>query len=390
MTLRVGLLCHWGYGGSSRVSLGLARELARVGHQVHLFARTEPVTAGALGEGIVAHGLAAGASGPSDRLDVHWSRSEIDEMVATIVAVAGGGRLDVLHFHYALPFAAVASQVRRRLGSATPRLVGTLHGTDVSVFGLDPRFRQEMAADLADLDALTTVSHSHAELAGRVFGLESLPEVIPNFVDLLRWSPRSRPRPSGHRPRVIHISNFRAVKAPQAVARIFVAVRREIDAELWLVGDGEEMAAVDAILNRGGVMGDVRHFGLHPDVETILPDADLLLMASRSESFCLAALEAQACAVPVVAPRIGGLPEVVEDGATACLFEPGDERSAADAAIAILRERHTAQIMGRRGAERAVLFAAPVVGALYQALYRRVLAREGAAASPLPIGDHGG
>jgi L-malate glycosyltransferase len=307
----------------------------------------------------------------SDRLEAECSAGDVRLMVERILPVAAD--LDVLHFHYAVPFATVADRVRRRLGTRSPRLVGTLHGTDVTVFGRRPLRRTSLTRRLAALDALTTVSHSYAGLVARVFRVPP-PLVIPNFVDLERFRPAHRGHRSG-RPVILHVSNFRPVKDPEMLARVFCRVRKEIDAELWLVGDGQAMRSVRWVVRSAGVDGDVRLFGLRPNVAPIVRGADLLLVTSRSESFCLAALEAAACAVPAVASRVGGLPEVVADGESGLLYEPGDEGAATEAVLRLLRDDERRRAMGAAARTRAMRFSADEIVSRYEELYRTVTAR---------------
>jgi N-acetyl-alpha-D-glucosaminyl L-malate synthase BshA len=289
-----------------------------------------------------------------------------------VAAVAATDGLDVLHVHHAVPFARVAAEARRRLDGRSPRLLATLHGTDVSL-----QAGPDLARWLGWFDALTTVSRSHARLSAQTLDLASEPVIIPNFVDVARFRPLGRLSTNGHRPVVIHVSNFRAVKDPRTVADVFARVRREVEAELWLVGDGEEMGAVRDRLAEASLERDVRRFGLRRDVEALVPRADVLLVTSRTESFCLAALEAAACGIPVVGPRVGGLPEVVADGQTGDLFESGDAASAARLVVRLLRDRGRRAAMGAAAVRRARRFREDVVVPRYEALYRHVLAGDG-------------
>lgn len=370
--LRVGLICHRGVGGSTRIAVDLGTALARRGHAVHLFARTRPLGLAGFAEGVTFHPLREGDghAPPSAVLDADWSGAEREALAARVASVAPG--LDVLHFHYAVPFAWVAGDVRRRLGGRGPALVGTLHGTDVSVHGRSER-SSGLAEALSRADRLTTVSRSHVGLATDHFGLIRPPDLIPNFVDVGRF--RARPgTPGARRPaRIVHVSNFRPVKDPASVVRVFARVRRRVDAELWLVGDGEAMPAVRSAVDAARVGPDVRFFGLHPAVERVLPHADLLLLTSRSESFCLAALEAAACGVPAVAPRIGGLPEVVSDGETGILFEPEDEGSAAVAVLAVLEDDRLHARMRTLAVRRAGRFSTERLVPRYERLYLALL-----------------
>jgi N-acetyl-alpha-D-glucosaminyl L-malate synthase BshA len=377
--LRVGIVCHSGLGGSVRVAVGLASALARKGHAVHVFAKVLPLGATRPPPGVSFHGLRA-PEPLHPHLHARWAPSDREAFVDLIASVVRSDALDVLHFHYALPFAEIAAGVGERLGAERPRLVMTLHGTDVSTFGADPELGRDLRSALAGLDAVTTVSNDHARLSAEAFGLDPPPEVIPNFVDVRRFRPRlvgSGPGPSPPRPaRIVHISNFRRVKDPESVARIFVRIRRQIEAELWLVGDGDGMDRVRSILRAARVEDHVRSFGLRRSVHRILRRSQMLLLTSRTESFSLAALEAAACGVPVVAPRVGGLPEVVVHGRTGLLFGAGDEEEAADAARWLLADGDRRRLMGRAAATRARAFSTETIVARYERLYREVLGVE--------------
>jgi N-acetyl-alpha-D-glucosaminyl L-malate synthase BshA len=323
--------------------------------------------------GVTLHGLHPGAPEPlPGRLDAAWDSSDLGAFASLIERVTLEAELELLHFHYAVPFAELAAGVKDRLGPGAPAVVGTLHGTDVTTFGRR-RGRFRLSRALRRADVLTTVSRSHAAIAADVFGFRRPLELVPNFVDTARLRPVREP--GRLQPRIVHVSNFRPVKEPERMARVFVRACAEVDAELWLVGDGERMPNVRRILAEGGVAHRVRSFGLTPHVERILPRADLLVLTSRAESFGLVALEAAACGVPVLAPRVGGLPEVVLDGKTGRLFEPRDEAGAAGLVVEILGDPAAAESLGRAGVAWAARFGRDAVVDRYERLYRRVLAR---------------
>jgi N-acetyl-alpha-D-glucosaminyl L-malate synthase BshA len=374
MSLRVGLLCHRGVGGSTRIAVDLGNALAGRGHTVHLFARTLPLGLATFARGVRFHPLLAGDghAPPTASLDASWSDPDLHLLVDRITAVANSSGLDVLHFHYAMPFAWVAADAVHRLGDTAPRLVGTLHGTDVSVHGRSSK-GLSLARALARADRLTTVSNNHVQLATRTFSLSRPPDLIPNFVDLQRFRPIESRLDQTRPHRIVHVSNFRPVKDPTSVVRVFARVRRELDAELWLVGDGEGMPAVRSAVRKDRLDHHVRFFGLHPAVEQVLPHADLLLLTSRYESYCLAALEAAACGVPAVAPRVGGLPEVVVHGRTGVLFRGGDEHEAARAVVKVLDDSQARIRMRREAVKRAGRLSAVHMVPRYEQLYRELV-----------------
>ena len=364
--MRIGIVCHRCIGGSARVAVSLARELSVRGHDIHVFARTAPFGLTDGDQGVRLHVLEAGAPRCS-ALDIDWSVADLEALTALIAGV----ELDILHYHYAVPFAAVAAAIRSRFGRAAPLIVGTLHGTDVSLFGRPRATNAGLRRALAAADALTAVSHHQASLARRLFELDRTPIVVHNFIDLERFAPRrGRPEPTR---RIVHVSNLRKIKRPAAMARIFASVSRRTGAELWLVGDGEGGGVVEAILAGAGVSDRMLRFGPRLDLDAILPDADVLLVTSETESFCLAALEAAACGVPAVAPRVGGLPEVVRDGVTGLLYPPGDDRAAERALMALTVDRALHARLGAAARERATEFAVNRVVPRYEALYAGLL-----------------
>ncbi len=387
MRLKIGILCHDGVGGSVRVASNLALALAARGHEVHVFARRTPLEMRASG-GLELHTLVGQRAGAQldAGLDTEWPAGDVDALARLVATVSRRTVLDVLHFHYAAPFAAVADLAARRLGACAPMVVGTLHGTDVSILGRRPTMRRRLADSLARADALTTVSSSHAGLAQRTFGLRRRPEVIPNFVDTSCFRPAPARDGARERLRIAHVSNFRPIKQPIAVARVYRAVRRHVDAELWLIGDGDGMPELRGMLERDGLAGETHCFGLRLDLDRILPHADVLLVTSRTESFCLAALEAAACAVPVIAPRVGGLPETIVDGETGELHDPGDHTAAAAAIVRLLGDAGRRQRMGVAGVRQAGRFAEDVVVPRYEALYRNLVAVEERDLSDLALG----
>ena len=337
--LSIAMLAHAGPGGSTRMATRLAAALSRRGHRV---AQLSP---------------APWSTTLEPALD-GWRLERFERRIAAVVREHA---VDVVHYHYAWPFAALVPRLRRRLGAASPRFVGTLHGTDVT----RPPARAPLAA-LRATDTLTTVSHAYAALARE--RLAVAPVVVGNFVDHAPV-PMGESGWRGRTPRLVHVSSFRPVKNPQAIAALFASVRRTVPAELWLVGEGPGLPAAVAELQRAGLGHDVRVFGYRTDAQHLLAQCDVLVMSSNEEGFCLAALEAMAAGIPVVATAVGGLIELARGGA-ALLYPAGDPEAGARRVLELLADAGLRARLRAAGLRRARVFSAEAALTSYERLYR--------------------
>src|SRR5512139_1248916 len=212
--MRIAMICHSSFGGSTRIATELSFELARRGHEVHLFTRTTPFGYWDANNGVTLHRITADHDDyvhPA-ALYADWPDHEYETFLTYLLRWITKEGFDILHFHYAIPFAFLAQDVKRHLGKKSPLLIGTLHGTDVAIYGRDPVKGPPLARALLAMDGLTTVSLCHARLSTEVFGLPFCPEVIPNFVDLSVFHPRVELQEGKRRVRIAHVSNFRPIK----------------------------------------------------------------------------------------------------------------------------------------------------------------------------------
>jgi N-acetyl-alpha-D-glucosaminyl L-malate synthase BshA len=364
--LSIGVVCWSGLGGSGVVASELALGLAERGHRVHMIA-TSPPGRTAASTAVEFHRITV----PSYPLFEH---APYDLAAASaIVDVAGRHRLELLHVHYAVPHAASAWLARGLLGSAAPRVITSLHGTDVTRVGADPAYRPVTRFTVERSDGVVTPSEYLRRQAHERLGLSDRVhvEVIPNFVDTERFAPA--PRAPREAPVLFHVSNFRPVKRTLELIDVLARVRRELPARLLAVGDGPDRAAAERRAAELGVADAVRFLGRRADFAAELAQADAFVLPSETESFGVAALEALSAGVPVFAYRVGGLPEVVPDAAGR-LVEPYDVDALARAVIDVVSSpaRHAAMSAAARAHALARFRREPAIER-YEALFRRVL-----------------
>lgn len=364
--LRVGIVCYPTLGGSGVVATELAAALAERAHEVHLFTYAPPHRPAS---GVRVH-LVDVVAYPLLRYPPY----DLALASAIVDSIEHVGPLDVLHVHYAVPHAISAFLAKSMLGCESFVTITTLHGTDISIVGSDPAYATVTRFGIDKSDGVTAVSESLRRDTLSLLRIQSPIEVIPNFVDGAVFKPAPSPPPGP--PRIVHASNLRPVKRPLDVVRIFARVLERIDARLMLLGDGPERESALALAAELGVRGAVDVVGPIPVPADVLAAASVFLLPSETESFGLSALEALACGVPVVASRVGGLEEVVEDGACGRLHPAGAVDAMAASIVEILTHPPLRAAMGARGRERALTrFSKDSVVDRYVAYYRSVLRR---------------
>nr|PZN39181.1 MAG: N-acetyl-alpha-D-glucosaminyl L-malate synthase BshA [Bacillota bacterium] len=379
--MHVGIVCYPSVGGSGIVATELGLQLARRGHEVHFFSSEVPFRLRGFHERVFFHQV------ETPTYYVFREPPYVLSLASRIVQVHRLVGLDVVHAHYAIPHAAAAFLAREMAGGGF-RVVTTLHGTDITLLAQEPSYAEVLAFCIDRSDAVTAVSRALREQTLATLGVQRPLEVIPNFLDCHVYQRQFRPevRAAFARPEekiVMHMSNLRPVKRVEDVVRVFAAVARQVPAQLLVVGDGPEAPRALEMARALGVLHRVHFLGSQEDVVSLLSVADLFLLPSETESFGLAALEAMACGVPVVATRTGGLPEVVADGETGCLLPVGDVEGMAAAALRILTDPDRHARMAAAGVERArTVFCAEQVVPRYEALYKQICGRRDGAGEP--------
>lgn len=349
---RIGIACYPTYGGSGVVATELGLALSARNHEVHLFSYARPSRLPTFHPGLHFHGVSVSSYPlfefpPYDLALASALRETLDQE-----------GLDIIHAHYAVPHALCAYMATQMSSGPRARIVTTLHGTDITILGRDPSYREVIRFGLEQSDAVVCVSQWLADQTRAVFDYSGEIEVIPNFVDHQRFRPdlgetvRQELHAEG-RPLLVHASNFRSLKRPKDTLSVLECVAEKTGALLVLIGDGPELESVRTSARQKGLSKNVHFFGEIDDVAPIFSAADVALFPSESESFGLAALEASACGTPVVATAVGGVPEVILDGETGFLHPVGDTAGMAESVIRLLENPHTSKAFSDAGIKRA-------------------------------------
>jgi L-malate glycosyltransferase len=378
--MKIGITCYPTYGGSGVVATELGIELAERGHEVHFitysmpFRLTQPLP------------------------NIHYHEVEVSQyplfdyppydlaLASRMAEVAQVYGLDLLHVHYAIPHSVSAMLAKQMLakinGGFKLPYVTTLHGTDITLVGADRSYLPITRFSIEESDGVTAISKYLRERTVREFDIRNPIEVIHNFVncDIYRRDEKAVERRStyadpGERI-LVHLSNFRPVKRVGDVIEIFDRVQKKIPARLLMIGDGPDRSTAEWTAQRKGILDRVMFLGKQDRVHEKLAVADLMLLPSELESFGLAALEAMACEVPAIATRVGGVPEVIEDGRNGYLADVGDVETMARLAIELLSDEDALRQMGKRARVQAQSkFCSTKIIPQYEDFYRGVLER---------------
>ncbi len=351
----IGIVCYPTPGGSGVVATELGKSLAGLGHAVHFITYGLPSRLNSFNENLYFHKVEPGEY-PLFQQFTPYALS----LAAKIREVAVQHGLDIVHSHYAIPYATSAFLAKEMLKTVGRDLktITTLHGTDITLVGVMPSFYEITRFSISASDAITAVSRFLELETKRTFKIDRPIRVIHNFVDCNEFRPfrneEMRARFAGADDKIIvHVSNFRKVKNLPVVIDVFAEVRRRHPAKLLLVGDGPELASVEKLVADRGLTPDVFYLGDQEFIANILPVGDVFLLPSEHESFGLAALEAMSCGLPVVASNIGGLHEVIQNGETGYLFDPHDVRGMSEVIIGLFDDEQRRRDVGLKARERA-------------------------------------
>ncbi len=370
--MKIGITCYPTYGGSGVIATELGKALAKRGHAIHFISYAIPIRLDEFIENIFFHEVET-TNYPLFEFPLYTL-----SLASKMIEVAKFEKLDLLHVHYAIPHATSGFLAKTILGKEKPRIITTLHGTDITLVGLEPSFLPVLKFSIEQSDGVTAVSRFLREKTMTNYGITKDIEVIPNFVDTEKYNKipschfRKQMAPKDEKV-LVHISNFRAVKRVPDVIKIFDQVRKKIPAKLLLVGDGPDRSNCELLCRELGITDLVKFLGKQLELVEILSASDLFLMPSQSESFGLSALEAMACEVPVVSTSVGGLPELQIHGETGYIAEIGDIDRMARYAIELLTNEQKHALFASACRKRAEQFAIKTIVDQYEKYYMKVL-----------------
>jgi N-acetyl-alpha-D-glucosaminyl L-malate synthase BshA len=365
--VKIGITCYPTYGGSGIVATELGLELAARGHEVHFITYANPI-----------------------RLDpgtprIHYHEVEVSTyplfeyppyalaLASRMTEIAEYQKLDLLHVHYAIPHSISALLAQQMTTNRYLPFVTTLHGTDITLVGADRSYFPITKFSIERSDGVTTISEYMRKRTEEFFGITKPVEVIHNFVNCELYKPDPEARRKGPK-RILHISNFRPVKRVLDCIRAFAKVRSQVEAELWMAGDGPERGPAEQLARELNVDQYVNFLGKQDHMERLIPRMYALHLPSETEAFGLAALEAMACGVPPVATRVGGVPDLITHGADGFMEAVGDINAQAGRLIELLSDDGIHDRMSSAARHTAVTrFCTDLLIPKYEAYYKRVV-----------------
>ncbi len=372
--MKIGITCYPTYGGSGVIATELGKALAKKGHQIHFISYALPFRLTNFVENVVFHEVEL-SSYPLFEFPLYSLA-----LASKMVEVSLYEKLDLLHVHYAIPHASSAYLAKQILKEKRDiKVITTLHGTDITLVGLEPSFLPLVKFSTEQSDGVTAVSRFLKEKTLTNYAIEKDIQVIPNFVDTELYHPqkdcafREHLAPEGEKI-IVHTSNFRPVKRVPDTIRILDQVLKEVPSKLVLVGDGPDRSECERLCRELHLYDQVKFLGKQDGLVEILNAADLFLIPSQSESFGLAALEAMACGIPVVASSVGGLPELVRHNETGFIAEIGDINRMAKYCIDLLTNERKRILFSENSRKRAVeLFDKSIIVPMYEDYYKKIL-----------------
>lgn len=373
---KIGITCYPTVGGSGIIATELGMLLAEAGNEIHFITSSLPFRLDHVHPRIYYHEVEL------NHYPVFQYPPYDLALASKMAEVIDQEKLDILHVHYAMPHA-ICALLAKQIANRDVKIVTTLHGTDITVLGIDHTFKNMIKHGIEGSDAVTAVSHSLVRQTIDMLGVHKDISVIYNFVNEQEYHKRKSMnvrQQYGIEPDekvLIHISNFRKVKRVPDVIRTFHIIQKHVKSKLLLVGDGPEYSDCRQLVDQLHLQDQVLFLGKQKNVSELLSISDLKLLLSEKESFGLVLLEAMSCEVPAIGTNVGGIPEVITHGETGYIVEPGDLEQAAVYAISLLQDESMLQDFSVKALNRArTVFHSRKIVDEYTRLYDRILANE--------------
>ncbi|WP_404346604.1 N-acetyl-alpha-D-glucosaminyl L-malate synthase BshA [Sutcliffiella horikoshii] len=377
MKLKIGITCYPTVGGSGVIATELGKLLAEKGHEIHFISSSMPFRLNKVYSNIYYHEVQV------NQYSVFQYPPYDLALASKMAEVAKREKLDLLHVHYAIPHA-VCAYLAKKMTDDKLKIVTTLHGTDITVLGYDPSLNDMIRFGIEGSDVVTAVSESLVQQTYDLLQPQKAIQTVYNFIDERVYSKKdtqdlkTQYGISDDEKVVIHVSNFRKVKRVQDVVKSFHLIEKQVPSKLLLVGDGPEISVVCNLVKELGLKDKVLFLGKQENLEDLYSISDLMLLLSEKESFGLVLLEAMACGVPSVGTKIGGIPEVIDDGVTGFLSDVGDVEDIAKNAVRILDNA----TLHKEFAENAISrvkehFSSRRIVQQYEDMYKQLIKHEG-------------
>ena len=372
--MKIGILCYPTYGGSGIVATELGMSLANKGYEVHFISSNLPARLDITNPNIFFHKVNV------QTYPLFQYQPYDIALSSMIYRVVNLYKLDLLHAHYAIPYAYAAFTAKQMLkeeGKDIP-LVTTLHGTDITLVGQHPSYKHAVEFSINQSDTITSVSESLKKDTLQIFNIKKEIKVITNFIDNTEFDDFNecsrRQFATDDEKILIHVSNLRPVKRIEDVLEIFKDVEKHVKSKLIIIGEGPDMEKVNEFLEENPhLISKIRLLGKVNDLYRILQLSDLFLLPSEQESFGLAALEAMAAQTPVISSNAGGIPEVNIQGETGYLAEIGNVKAMSNYAIKLLSNDDLLQEMKNNAKKQAIKFDLKNILPLYEQMYDETL-----------------
>ncbi|WP_117152167.1 N-acetyl-alpha-D-glucosaminyl L-malate synthase BshA [Paraliobacillus quinghaiensis] len=372
---KIGITCYPSVGGSGVVATELGKFLAKKGHEIHFITSSVPFRLDNIYANIYFHEVEV------NHYPV-FQYPPYDLALANKMAeVIDTEQLDILHVHYAMPHA-ICAILAKQMAKRDVKIVTTLHGTDITVLGIDKSLKKMITHGIENSDAVTAVSHSLVKQTQEMLAVDKNIDVVYNFVDESEYfyrdtaDLRAQYQIKPNEKVIIHISNFRKVKRIQDIIYAFYETRKNVPSKLLLIGDGPEYSEIHQLVESLGIEDYVLFLGKQNNIADILSIADIKLLLSEKESFGLVLIEAMACGVPCIGTNVGGIPEVIKDGENGYIVELGDIASIVEKMTnLLLNEGKWEQFSDAAVTHVRQAFSAEKIVAEYESIYDRTLGK---------------